>query len=250
MSDRTTTPTLSAEQVVRRLEAFRARRGYLMAHQGVMAAALPELQDAYAIIYKALTLEQRHLEPLEKEFVWLVLLITAGEHIGTHHVALFYERGGTEAQAEAAFRLAAFGAGTAAFEMLDAHWQRHFPALPAHAAYVQAGGALLAGTPVASAWARVALLAAHTARRDRWGVAQELIAAYGEGVPEGKLAEAMSLAMWPCGVNAFLEASEVWLELIRAGRVAAGEAFRAWAAMPGQEGLALPARGPGNPASR
>jgi len=243
-------PSPSAAEVVRRLEAFRARRGYLMAHQGVMAAALPELQDAYAVIYKALTLEERHLEPLEKEFVWLVLLITAGEHIGTHHVALFYERGGTQAQAEVAFRLAAFGAGASAFQMLDEHWQRHFPTVAAHAAYLQGCGALVAGTPVAPAWARVALVAAHTARRDRWGVAQELVAAYDQGVPEGKVAEAMSLAMWPCGVNAFLEASEVWLQLIRDGRVDAGEAFRAWARLPGQDGLALDPDRPGAPSHR
>ena len=55
----------------------------------------------------------------------------------------------------------------------------------------------------------------------------------------------MSLAMWPCGMNAFLEASEVWLQLIRDGRIDASEAFRAWAALPGQEGLPLDRKSPG-----
>lgn len=240
----TSRPDLSPEAVVRRLEAFRARRGYLMAHQGVMAAALPELQDAYAVIYRALTLEQRHLEPLEREFVWLVLLITAGEHIGTHHVALFYEHGGTEVQAEVAFRLAAVGQGAPAFAMLGQHWQEHFPAVPAHSAYLGTVQRLLDGSPVPTPWARLALVAAHTARRDRWGVENELIAGYAERVSEGKLAEAMSLAMWPCGVNAFLAAAEVWLELIRARRIEPGEAFRAWASIPGQDGYLLAPRAP------
>jgi hypothetical protein len=187
------------------------RRGYLMAHQGVMAAALPRLQDSYGVIYKALTLDHNHLEPLEKEFVWLGLLATQREHIGTHHVDLFYRSGGTQRQAEAAFRLVAWAAGVGAFEFLGEHWQGHFPAVDAHRAYRDGTGALLAGfDELAPATARLALIGIHTARRARWAIEAELMACYADRVPEVKVAEAMSLALWPCGVNCFLEASEVW----------------------------------------
>jgi alkylhydroperoxidase/carboxymuconolactone decarboxylase family protein YurZ len=233
----------SAAEVRRRLDEFRKRRGYLMAHQGVMAAALPELQDAYGPFYKVLTLDPHHLTPLEREFVWLALLIAAREHIGTHHVDLFFKSGGTEAQAEAAFRLAAWSAGVSAYTFLDEHWQGHFPAVDAHCAYRDGVSALMDRcTEVTPTMARLALVTVHTARRDPWGVAAEIVACYSAGIPEVKVAEAMSLALWPCGVNAFLAASEVWLALIREGKVQPSEPFRVWADTPGQDGLDLPPR--------
>lgn len=236
-----TAPVPTVAEVRRRLDEFRRRRGYLMAHQGVMAAALPSLQDAYGVIYKALTLDQNHLEPLEKEFVWLALLVTVGEHIGTHHIELFYRHGGTQYQAEAAFRLVAWAAGTNAFEFLDSHWQGHFAMVDARRAYRDGVTALIAGFGGVSApMAHLALLTCQTARRVSWGVAAELEACYAEGVPEVKMAEAISLPLWPCGVNSFLDASAAWLALIRTGRVQASPPFRAWADTPGQDGMALP----------
>jgi uncharacterized protein YeaO (DUF488 family) len=44
----------------------------------------------------------------------------------------------------------------------------------------------------------------------------------------------MSLAIWPRGVNPFVRATEVWLGLMREGRVAPSPAFRAWAEAEGQ----------------
>jgi hypothetical protein len=59
------------------------------------------------------------------------------------------------------------------------------------------------------------------------------------GVAEAELAEALSLIIWPRGVNRFVRAAECWLGLIRAGQVPASEAFRAWAAAPDQGALKL-----------
>jgi hypothetical protein len=53
---------------------------------------------------------------------------------------------------------------------------------------------------------------------------------------------AMSIAMWPCGANCFHDAAGAWLELIQQGRVKASPAFQAWASLPSQDGLELPAR--------
>ncbi|MBX6374152.1 MAG: hypothetical protein IRZ13_07920 [Acetobacteraceae bacterium] len=234
---------MTPDQVRARLEEFRARRGYLLPHQGAMAAALPELQDAYGVMYRALTLEQRHLSPFEKEFVWLAILIGCEEHVGTHHVHLFYETGGTERQAEAAFRLAAWAAGAKSFAFLDRHWQGHFPTVGAARGYLAGAEALVAGCDLPLPLARLALIGVHTARAERWGLAAEIEAAYGLGVAEPKMAEAMSLAMWPSGVNRFLEACEVWLEVMRSGRVRPSPPFQAWADTPDQGGFHLPPRG-------
>lgn len=228
--------------VRQRLAAFHARRGYLMAHQGVMAAALPELQEAYGVMYRALTLDDHHLPLPAKEFVWLAILVAAGEHIGKHHIDLFQRNGGTDAQAAVVFRLAAFGAGASAFELLDRHWQGHFPEVPATREYVRAQRALAGDVALPPHAARLATLATQVARRHQWSVAAEIEAAYAESVPEPQMAEAMSLAMWPCGINCFLDSAQTWLELIRAGRVTASPAFLAWAQTPGQDGFVLPPR--------
>jgi len=234
------------ERVRQRLAEFRERRGYVMPHQGVMAAALPWLLDGYGVMYRALTLESHHLSPLEREFVWLALLVSAGEHIGTHHVDLFYRCGGTEEQAGAAFRLAAFAAGASAYEMLDLHWQGHFPGLAAARAYIDAQRALVAAhDDVPTAMVRLAMIATQTGRRNTWAIAADLIAAYEDGVAENKIAEAMSLAMWPCGVNCFISGADVWLGLLRDQRVVPSPAFAAWADTPGQGGLPLAPRSAG-----
>lgn len=230
-------------EVVRaRLEEFRARRGYVLPHQGAMAASMPDLQDAYGVMYKALTLTERHLDPFEKEFVWLAILTAAEEHVGTHHVDLFFRTGGTGPQAEAVFRLVAWARGADTFGFLDKHWQGYFPEVPAAAAYCAGTAALIAGLGVPAYLARLALIGIHTARGAHWPLTADLEAAYGEAVSEPQMAEAMSLAMWPCGVNRFLEASGVWLELLRSGRVEPSPAFRAWAETPDQDGFLLAPR--------
>jgi len=205
----------------------------------VMAAALPDFQAAAAGLYRALTLTDRHLTPWEREFVWLAILIACEEHVGTHHVRLFHETGGGAAEAEACWRLVALGRGARAYGFLDAHWQAHFPGLPAAAAYARATTAALAGLPVPEGLARLALVGVQTALSQHWALGVDIEAAYAAGVDEGKIAEAMSLAVWPCGMNRLIEAGGVWLGLIQAGRVAASPGFAAWAAQPDQDGLHL-----------
>ena len=122
----------SAAEVKERLEAFRARRGYVLPHQGAMAAALPALQDVYPLFYKTLTLDLHHLSEFEREFVWLALLTAADEAIGTHHIHLFFQTGGTDRLAEAAFRLVAWSRGVETYQFLEKHWQPYFPVLRAH----------------------------------------------------------------------------------------------------------------------
>lgn len=228
---------LGPDEVRARLAEVRARRGYLLPHQGPMAAALPDLQDAYFVMYKSLTLTERHLDNFEKEFVWLCILAAAEEHIGTHHVQLFNESGATADQARAAWRLTAWAMGAKAYAFLDKHWQRYFPSVEAARSYQEGATTLIAGLGLPPATARLALIGVHTARSDHWGLAAEIEAAYAVGVPEPKIAEAMSLAMWPTGINRFLEACGVWLEVIRAGRVTPSPSFKVWAETPDQGGF-------------
>ncbi|MBP0466481.1 hypothetical protein J5Y09_21310 [Roseomonas sp. PWR1] len=225
----------SPEQVRARIEAIRAARGgYVLPHHGAMAAALPELHAAYEAMYRALTIDPRHMTAHAREVVWLAILSACEEPVGTHHLHRFMETGGTEAEAAAVFRLAAWARGAATYATLAAHWAERLPGLSLEAEYAAGARALLAGTDLDEATARLALIGAQTARDDAWGLAREIEAAYAAGAPEPCIAEAMSLAIWPRGVNPFVRATEVWLGLMRTGRVAPSPAFRAWAEAEGQ----------------
>src|SRR6478672_12638624 len=96
----------SPDEVRARLNEFRVRRGYVNPQQGPLAAALPGVFEGYRSFYKALILDEKNLGALEKEFVWLALLCVAQE-MGAHHLKLFFEHGGTDAHARAAFRISA-----------------------------------------------------------------------------------------------------------------------------------------------
>lgn len=229
----------SPDQVRARLEEIRAARGFVLPHHGLMAASLPELHTTYEAMYRALTLDPRHLSALARESVWLAILSACEEPVGTHHLQKFRAAGGTDAQALAIFRLSAWAGGAARYATLDAAWGGHFPGASLREAYLDGARALLADGALAEPLGRICLAAIHTACDHQWGVAAEIQAALALGVPEAELAEALSLTIWPRGVNRFVRAAECWLGLIRAGQVPASEAFRAWAAAPDQGALKL-----------
>ena len=235
------TKKLSTPDEVRsRLKEHVARRGYLLPQQGMMAVAMPELQDGYAVMYGALTVQENYFTPYEREFVWMGILSAAGESIGTHHVRMFREYGGKAEQAEAITALVALAMGAPrSYEFMHRHWQKYFAPMDAVAVYRQAAMRSIEGCGVSIELARYLLLAVHTTFGHAWGVEQELLALYEIGAHEGKIAESISLPFWAAGVNRMIDASEVWLDLIRSNRVAASEAFRAWADTEGQGAMAI-----------
>lgn len=225
------------EALRRRLEELRKSRGFLLPHHGAMAAGLPDLHDAYFVMYRALTLSRRHLDDFEKEFVWLAILIAVEEAIGTHHVDLFLKAGGTRAQAEGAARLVGYAAAARNLAFMAEHWSHHLQGLDAHGAYRQGLDALCAGIAVERATIELALAAVNAALRRESGLRFHIIDAYARGVPEAKLAEALSLIIWPVGVNHFLDACSVWHDLMATGVVAPSPLFKVWADTPRQGGF-------------
>ena len=227
----------SPAELRRRLEELRKSRGFLLPHHGVMAAALPDLHESYFVMYRALTLSRRHLDEFEKEFVWLAILIAVEEAIGTHHVDLFLKAGGTRAQAAAAARLVGYASSARNLAFMAEHWSRQLPGLDAHAAYRDGLDALCAGLDVARDTIELALAAVNAALRRESGLRFHVVDAYRRGVPEAKLAEALSLIIWPVGVNHFLDACAVWHDLMATGAVAPSPLFKVWADTPRQGGF-------------
>lgn len=222
--------------ITERLAAVRAERGYLLPHHGLLAVAAPDLLAAYAETYRAMTLRQRTLDDHAKEFVWLTILVATDEAEATHHLAKFAAAGGTAAGIEAAVRLTAIARGSEAYRFVDVAWQPHLPAWNGRRSQAEARAdvaRVLAVDPhlvvLADAATRVCL---GQWRELGWAIED----AYAAGVAEAALAEALMLTMFPAGVPSFVKASAVWLDLIRAGTVAASPAFRAWAEIGGQGG--------------
>jgi len=227
----------SPDELRRRIEELRKTRGFLLPHHGAMAAALPDLHEAYFTMYRALTLTRRHLSDHEKEFVWLCILIATREAIGTHHLDLFSKAGGTQAQAALALRLTGYAEAATCFAFAGKHWQRYWPEIDPLRDYSAGVDALLKGSDIARGLADLALLAAQAAIAREAGVAAHIRSAYAQGVAEEKIAEALSLIIWPSGVNRFLEACAVWHELMAHGEVSPSPRFKVWAETPGQGGF-------------
>ena len=221
-----------------RIEAFRGERGFLLPHHPAMAIAAPDLHDAYVRMYRTLTVDLRHLDAFEREVVWLAILVAAEEAIGTHHVELFFRHGGTQAQAIALTGLVAFALGAEAYRFMDERWPAHFPDLAGTAAYRAAFDDLAWKAPLPIGLCHLAAAAALAVRRREWGLAAHIEAAYAHAVEEDALVEALSLIMWPAGVNAFLEACGVGKHLMDARRVAPSPRYRVWAETQGQGGHA------------
>jgi alkylhydroperoxidase/carboxymuconolactone decarboxylase family protein YurZ len=227
----------SPDELKQRIEELRKSRGFLLPHHGAMAAALPDLHEAYFVMYRALTLTRRHLSDHEKEFVWLCVLIATKEAIGTHHLDLFQRCGGTQAQAALALRLTGYAEAAAYFAFAQKHWQRYLPEIDPIRDYSAGVDALLAGSDISRGLADLALAAAQAAIGREAGVAAHLRSAYAQKVPEEKMAEALSLIIWPSGVNRFLDACAVWHELMAHGAVTPSPRFKVWAETRGQGGF-------------
>lgn len=224
-------PPPAPEDLRDRLEALRKGRGFLLAHHGALAASAPDLHAAYMQMYEALTVRPRHLTPLQRESVWLAILVVAREGIGTHHLKLYRDAGGTEAAAHTIIAMAGAAALGDALTFARTHWHDYVPALDPAAAYGEAL-ARLRGEDVPPDTAELCMLAAQAARHSAEGVAHHVRAAYRAGIAEDKMVEALSYVIWPCGVNAFLDACTAWHDVMTAGEVTPSARFRVWADMP------------------
>ncbi len=164
--------------------------------------------------------------------------------MGTHHLDLFQRAGGTEEQLRAAMRLTGYAGAAETFGFIEEHWHAYVPGISAEADYL-AGIAPLCGSAVPEPLAHMAMAAVHMVLRQSRGITAHIAAVYATPGPpddlrEERLVEALSLAIWPAGVNRFVDAAGIWHGMIRAGRVTPSPRFRAWADMPGQGAFARP----------
>lgn len=226
--------SMDTEDLSRRLEKLREKRGFLLPHHGLMAITSQPLLEAYDRMYTVLALDDRVLSRHDREFVWLAILIATDEAIATHHIAKFKQAQGSDAELDAVMAITALALGFEAYRFVDRHWTPHLPSTRPPRAYLAALQACAADTP--ARLVHLAAAAVHTCCASWDALRVQIAAAYADGVPEQDLAEALSLCMFPGSVPHFVEAARVWRGLISAGEVNATPAFRAWATLSGQGG--------------
>ncbi len=221
----------STDEALAILAAVKAKRGYLLPHHGLLALTAPRLARAYDEAYTALTLDPRALSEFEKEFVWLPILIATDEAIATHHIAKFKAAGGDDRGVETCLRLAAFARGARDFRFVGQHWNDLLPGFGRERAYRDALQALMNDRDADVGLVEAAMAATHACLAQWEEVAIHIRGAYSADLPEVKLAEALSLVMFPGSVPHFVEAARVWRDLVKSNAVAASPALRSWAAI-------------------
>lgn len=220
-----------------RLEAVRAKRGYLLPHHGLLAVAAPKLLEGYDAAYTALTLDKRYLPERDKEFIWLAVLISCDEGIATHHIKKFRDAGGTDDQLETALRLSAFADGAKRYAFVEEHWKALLPNYGREKAYRASLRELVQGRGLSEGLIEIAMCAVCTAKRQWWELSVHLRGAYSAKVPEVEIAEAISYAMFPGSIPNFVDACGVWQKLIADDLVEASPAFRHWGKTTDQRGF-------------
>ena len=225
---------MTPEELTQRLSAVQAKRGYLLPHHGLLAITSPTMMQAYDNLYTALALDHKTLSVRDRELVWLAILVACDEALATHHIARFYDGGGTDAEFKAVLRLTASLKGATAYSFVQNHWMPHLPSMDIVAAYRDA--VEHAGQPLSRRDIWLCACSVHAALGHFDWLHHALMAAYDSQVNEMDLAEALTLMMFPGSVPYFVEAARVWMEAIRDGHVKASPAFATWANMPGQGG--------------
>lgn len=211
------------------LTEVRAKRGYLLPHHGLLAVTDPTLLRLYDELYTALTLDTRVLDARTRELVWVGILVTVREVHGTQHLDRAERAGATGAEVEAAIELAALVAGAPALRFVEASWARWLPAFRAGGAYERLYETVASRLPLEARVAELVAAASHACLGHDAELALHIRRAYGLGIPEPELAEALSYIMFPAGVPAFVSAADVWRGLVGRGEVKAGPGIEAWA---------------------
>lgn len=237
MTTNESAPPETVAALTERLAAIRAERGYLLPHHGLMAVSAPDMLTAYAQTYRAMTLTERVLNAHDKEFIWLSILIATDENEATHHIAKFYAAGGTDAEVTAVARLVAQIRGAVAYRFVGQFWQGHLSWWDTRRAERDARDAIARDFGLDPALLVLADLAARVCLDQHKALGDAIEDSYALGTDEARIAETLMLTMFPGSVPRYVRAAEVWLGLIRDGRVAASDPYRAWAAMTGQGGF-------------
>ncbi len=220
---------LDFDDAIKRIEAVKEKRGYLLPHHGLLALTAPQLLEGYDACYTALTLGERFLDEIDKEFIWLGILAVKEEFLATQHVSKYLEAGGSPDRVPVSARMAAYAQGASAFEFAEKYWKAHVSSLDGRAEYLAGLKALVKSAQIDEGLLHMSMAAIHTSIRNWTQLEWHIDWAYQCEVPETHFSEALSYSMFTGSIPNFIEGCEVWRKMILDDLVDATEPFKHWA---------------------
>jgi alkylhydroperoxidase/carboxymuconolactone decarboxylase family protein YurZ len=191
------------------LAAMRKKRGYLLSYHRLLGAADPELLAAYDAFYSRLTLAARVLSDVEKETIWIALIVATRAKVGTLHFERARKAGmSREAIADAV----AIGAACEVFDAMDfsaAQFRKYFSKNP----YLE----FFKSTRLV----HIAAAVAQAGRRRPEAMALHLERAFRAGATRAQVAEGLLYCLLHCGGPTMLEAVDCWERTARRKRIPA-----------------------------
>jgi alkylhydroperoxidase/carboxymuconolactone decarboxylase family protein YurZ len=201
------------------LQQMRKKRGYLLGYHRLLGTLDPELLATYDAFYTRMTLVDRVLTSVEKETIWIALIVATRARIGTLHMRRAVEAGmGKDAIADAV-------ALASACESLDAlrfstssfnDWVQEEKAAKRYLRIFEA-----ARGKVRPYLAEIAAVIAHAGARRPAGMRLHLVRAFKAGAKREQIAEGLSFALLHCGGPTMVEAVGCWEETARRARIPA-----------------------------
>jgi alkylhydroperoxidase/carboxymuconolactone decarboxylase family protein YurZ len=201
------------------LRKMRKKRGYLLDYHRLLGNLDPELLATYDAFYTQMTLVDRVLGRVEKETIWIALIVATRARIGTLHMRRAVEAGMSKDAIADAVALAA------ACESLDAQLfsQEAFPdwvgSDTSLKKYLKTFEAARGKVP--PYLAEVAAVIAHAGARRPAGMRIHLVRAFKAGAKREQIAEGLSFALLHCGGPTMVQAVQCWVETAKRKRIPA-----------------------------
>jgi len=187
------------------LAAMRKKRGYLLPYHRLMAAD-PQLLAAYDAFYSRMTLASRSLSDVQKETIWIALIIATRAKVGTLH----FERARKAGMSRDAITDAVeIGAACEMWEAL-AFSASHFKSKNRYLKFFKS-------TPLV----HIAAAVAQAGRKCPEAMALHLERAFRAGAKRGQVAEALTYCLLHCGGPTMVEAVDTWIRTARRKRIPA-----------------------------
>lgn len=228
MNHTSTTPEQEALAAV--LADMKQRRGgFLLPHHGLLGLLAPNILGPYDALYSRVALTDGPFSEFEKEYIWLAIIVTGREAIGTHHLHKFRAAATSPGSFHSVLRLVALVEGSDAIRFPADSWRDHTEGFDWGRSYIDGLVACCADTEVPEPLMHLAAAGVATCHRLWPQLVVHLEALYAAKVPERHMLEAISFALLPGGVPSFINACAVWQDAIRSGRLPGSDITRFWA---------------------
>lgn len=210
------------------LESVRKKRGYTLSYHQLFASLNPELLSRYDSFYEALTLLQGHLEPKEKELVWIAILAIADEEAGSIHLKRAEKVGITTDEIAVSLSIAQLVKGFRIWPFVQKNWKSDLPNLDEYATYDSIVDRVVGSSGLDPKLVELIFIGAATTNADAALLEHHFIRAETIGVPEEKIAEAMSFIIIPRGGNMLLDMANVLRDVVASKKVKPTTIFKIW----------------------